>query len=103
MAIVSGFLVVGEAGKLIQMTQIGVDISSAQALTIVAAPPTGDPPLSLAAGYVNDPVLGEIAQYVTTGKEFTTPGLWYLQLWVQFADGQLLKAIQQAVQVYASL
>jgi hypothetical protein len=103
MAVVSGFLVAGEVGKLIQMTQPGVDISAAESLTIVAMPPSGGAPLELVAGYVNDPVLGEMAQYATTGSDFTMPGLWTLQLWVRFADGQLLKAIQQAVQVYSSL
>jgi hypothetical protein len=103
MAVLSGFLVVGEVGKLIQMTQLGVDISQATALTIVAMPPTGDTPLNLAATYVNDPVLGEMAQYATTGNDFTVPGVWTLQLWVTYSNGQLLKAIQQTVQVYASL
>jgi hypothetical protein len=103
MAIISGFLIAGEVGKLIQFTQLGTDISQATALTIVAAPPTGETPLELAAAYVNDPVLGEIAQYSTTGSDFTAPGVWKLQLWAQFAGGQLLKAVEQQVQVYSSL
>ncbi len=103
MAVVSGFLVAGEVGKTIQMTQLAVDISSASSLTLVARPPTGGPPLELAATYVNDPVLGEMAQYVTTGNDFTTPGLWNLQLWVQFGNGQLLKAMAQMIQVFSSI
>jgi hypothetical protein len=103
MAIVSGFLIAGEVGKLIQFSQLGTDISTATALTIVASPPSGGTPLQLSASYVNDPVLGEIAQYSTTGNDFTTAGTWTLQLWVQFGSTKLFKAVEQQIQVYPSL
>ncbi|GEM_PF-5503677 len=103
MAVVSGFLVAGEVGKLIQFVQLSVDISSASSLTIKAMPPTGLAALELTASYVNDPVLGELAQYATTGADFTTPGIWTLQLWAQFPTGELLKCVEQQIQVFGSL
>lgn len=67
--------VVGDVGTVLSI-DVGVDVSGASSAKMVFKPPTSTEFSRTAS------VSGNTVQYTTTALDFTEPGVWLLQAWV---------------------
>jgi len=71
--------VVGDVGTVLSV-DVGVDVSGASSAKMVFKPPNS------AAFSRTASTSGEAVQYTTTALDFTEPGVWTLQAWVDLGS-----------------